>query len=126
MIYRVISGLMTLLFLFSVVVQYNDPDPYLWMPEYGAAAIVSAWAVVRRPPWWVPAVVLIPTLIWGAMWIPRVIGHTTLGDVFGTIGMNNVHAEEGRELLGLAIVASWMLVVLMMALRARRAARAGA
>ena len=41
MLLRVASGVMTLLFLLCVVVQYNDPDVLLWIVIY---LIPAAWA----------------------------------------------------------------------------------
>ena len=38
---RAFNGLMCALFLLSVVVQWNDPDPLRWMAIYGAAFVVS-------------------------------------------------------------------------------------
>jgi hypothetical protein len=123
--YRVAGGIMTLLFVLAAALQYNDPDPHVWIPLYGAAAAVAGWSTLRRAPWWTPATVLAVAGVWCALLIPRVVGHTSLRDMFGTIGMKDVHAEEGRELGGLAIVALWMLVVLIVELRARRRARRG-
>ena len=37
-----------LLFLFSAVVQYNDPDPYIWMPVYLYGALLCFLAVRRK------------------------------------------------------------------------------
>ena len=33
--FRLLAALMCGMFLLSVAVQWNDPDPWLWMPVYG-------------------------------------------------------------------------------------------
>jgi hypothetical protein len=40
-IWRAANLLMLLMFLFSVVVQYNDPDPFLWMTIYALAELFA-------------------------------------------------------------------------------------
>lgn len=37
-----------ILFVFSAALQYNDPDPYLWMPIYLYGAVLCAFALVKR------------------------------------------------------------------------------
>ena len=110
---RAVSAAMALLFLFSVVVQYNDPDPVIWMAIYGAATLCSFLGALRRL-WWPGALVTgVVALAWGASIVPRVIGATTMADMFGHMGMVDVHAEEGREMLGLFLVAGWMAALVL-------------
>jgi hypothetical protein len=94
----------------------------MWMAIYGAAAIVAGWAVVRNPPWILPAVLAAGTLVWAGTIAPRVFGKTTLKDTFGTIGMKGAVEEEAREMLGLAVVGVWMAVVALKSSRGRRKA----
>ncbi len=68
MVFRVVGALMTVLLAVAVAVQYNDPDPIPWMAIYGAAAALSALAVVRgRAPLTPVAVVGVVALVWGLM-----------------------------------------------------------
>ena len=39
-VWTLANGIMLLMFLFSTVVQLNDPDPLTWMAVYAAAAAV--------------------------------------------------------------------------------------
>ena len=48
------NALMLPLFVLSVVVQYNDPDPIRWMSIYGAAAVVCGLELRRKTPLWLP------------------------------------------------------------------------
>lgn len=105
---RVFAGVLALLFLFSAVVQWNDPDPVEWMAVYGAAAAVAATGALRRFSWPTAVVVGGIALGWAGFLVPRVWGQTNLADMFGHMGMIDIHAEEGREMIGLFIVAAGM------------------
>lgn len=109
---RVASGLFALAFLLSVVVQVNDPDPVQWMALYAAAFFVCVWrTTVKRVPRVVPLVVAAVAVGWGAMILPGALGKTTLPEMFGSIGMKNEAAEIGREVVGLLLVAVWMIAI---------------
>ena len=36
------------LFVLAAVLQYNDPDPYIWVPIYLYAALLCYWAIKGR------------------------------------------------------------------------------
>ena len=95
---------MAALFVYAVYVQHNDVDPIRWMLVYGAAAAFSLVGAFRRIPFAVLLALFLVSLIWAATIAPSVIGKQSLVD-----------SEEGREMLGLSLVAVWMaaLVVLM-------------
>lgn len=114
------NAVMTLMFLASVVVQYNDPDPLSWMLVYGGAALASGLELVRRAPGWLPAVTGLGALGWAATIAPRVFGKIPFGDMFGAFEMKNTGIEESREMYGLLLVAIWMGAVAVTAWRRRR------
>lgn len=109
---RAAAAVMTPVFLLAVAVQYNDPDPLRWMAIYGAAAVASLLAARGRLPRWLPAVVGAIALGWAATLAPRVVGQVGPRDLFREVGMATLAIEEAREMLGLLIVALWMLVLL--------------
>jgi hypothetical protein len=41
---------MAALFALSAAVQWNDPDPWLWIAVYGASAVASGLAALERLP----------------------------------------------------------------------------
>jgi hypothetical protein len=91
---------MTLFFIYALVMQYNDPDPYLWMPVYGAAALLSVLSI-RKKRVRVPAAILAIGALAVAFWyLPRVAGKQDLFD-----------SEEGREMLGLFITGVWSAIL---------------
>jgi transmembrane protein TMEM220 len=122
MAWRIANGFMLALFLFSVVVQYNDPDPARWMAIYGAAALVCVAAFTRRLKWLLPALVGLAAAAWAIWWLPLWWGKTSVSDTFGHMEMVDIPAEEARETLGLFIVVFWMAVVTLRAIRLRRSA----
>jgi hypothetical protein len=44
---KIFNIIFCLLFIFSAALQYNDPDPYLWMPIYMYGAILC-WLAFRN------------------------------------------------------------------------------
>jgi hypothetical protein len=118
-VFTALNAIMGLLFLFAVIVQYNDPDPIRWMAIYGGAALASFWAMRGSVPRWLPAIVLAGSVVWLALWIPRVLGKVGFSEIFQEAGMATMEIEEGREAIGLLLVAIWMVALLFRARPAR-------
>ena len=119
MLFHLANWVMTAAFLFSVAVQYNDPDPIRWMSIYGLAALACILKLRDRLRWQFPAVVGAAALGWAASIVPRVIGQTTFGDMFQSFHMINPVVEEAREMGGLLIVAVWMGVLVVASKKGR-------
>jgi hypothetical protein len=104
------NGIMLVMFLFSAAVQFNDPDPLIWVAIYTAAALVCGMEIGRRTPVWAPVGVAFIALVWagslyyGARDVP-------ISSLFAEWEMRDVRVEEAREMYGLAIVAVWMIVI---------------
>jgi hypothetical protein len=114
------NALMFLAFVFSVIVQYNDPDPGQWRALYGAAAVLSGLEIRRRVrPWW-PTLVGLVALGWAATLAPRVLGKVPFGSMFAEFEMHNQGVEESREMYGLLLVAIWMGAIALAEWRRRR------
>lgn len=45
---RALNIIFLVLFLLSAALQYNDPDPYIWMPLYLSGALVCYYALTDR------------------------------------------------------------------------------
>lgn len=110
--FRGLNWVMCALFLLAVVVQWNDPDPLLWVAIYGAALVVSSVVAWRgRIAWTVPAVVAAVAMCWS---LARIIGGPAASQyshMFDAWEMKSVSVEEAREATGLLIVAAWMTVI---------------
>jgi hypothetical protein len=106
--WSVANGLMCALFVFSAAVQYNDPDPWVWMPVYLAAAAACVVEIRRRTRWYAPVALVALTVLWAGTIAPRVLGKVGFLEMFSAWEMKNVGIEEEREMYGLLIVAVWM------------------
>jgi hypothetical protein len=121
-IFRIVNGVMAVLFAVAVAVQYNDPDPIRWMAIYGAAFIVTVMIAARG---WAPvfaaAIVGGIALAWGVYWAVTSGAPLLLYEhMFDAWEMKNTAIEEAREASGLLIVAVWMAVVGAVSARGRR------
>ena len=112
---------MLIAFIFSVIVQFNDPDPLLWATIYAAAAVACGLELRRRTPLALPAGVALVTIIWAATLAPRVIGKVNFMSMFAEFEMANTGVEESREMYGLLLIAIWMIAVATAAWRRRSA-----
>lgn len=106
---RAVIAIMVLVFVYFTVVQFNDPDPLLWIGLYGAVVAVSVLAFFQRggP---VPIVGAI-AYFGGAIYLwPDLEGQPW------------IDVEEARESLGLAVAGCWMAVLAFSWYRRRRIA----
>jgi hypothetical protein len=94
---KIATGFMGLLFLFAAAVQYNDPDPLIWMPIYLLAATASLLPLAGVSIRWLALALVAVCLPWAGALAFRVIGKQPV-----------LESEEGREMLGLLLVAIWM------------------
>lgn len=109
---RGVNWFMCALFLLSVVVQWNDPDPFRWMAIYGAAlAVCLAVACRRRVPTAVPLLVMIIALAWSVATMEDVPATEAYTHMFDAWEMKSLSVEEAREATGLLIVSVWMIVI---------------
>ena len=113
MFLRVASAVMALVFVYSVAVQYNDPDAPVWMAIYGAAAVLSVLAALRpgRPQRLAALLIAVIAASWSLTLVPGVAGRVTWAEIAGDYAMKTHTIEEARESIGLGIVAAWTLLL---------------
>ena len=113
---KVFNFVFIILFIISAALQYNDPDPYLWMPIYLFGAYLCWQSIIGK---------FNPTLYWigfvgyGAYAIYKIF------DTNGVLDWMNLHHEENiaatmkaekpwieetREFFGLLILIGVLLV----------------
>ncbi|HYM81621.1 MAG TPA: transmembrane 220 family protein [Candidatus Limnocylindria bacterium] len=121
MAFRILCGVMAVLYLFSVVVQYNDPDPFQWIALYLSGALLSALAAKGQPrfPWIVPTLIGVVALIWGLSLLPGVWGRVGFGELFQEFEMESALVEQARETTALLFTAGWMGVLAWARMRSR-------
>ena len=112
MVYIVFNSLFLLAYVASVLVQFNDPDPWAWIAIYLAAAgMCIAWFRNRLPRWY-PTGLMVISLLWIGSLLPAVAGKVSLADIVESISMKTRTVEEAREIGGLALVAIWSAVLM--------------
>ncbi|MDX5435987.1 MAG: transmembrane 220 family protein [Pontibacter sp.] len=97
-----------LLFLSFVAVQYNDPDPALWMVIYGLAALFCFLSAAGKMPLgvlWLAALSAVAGAIY--MWPQHYEGISIGGGDIRNI-------EEARESLGLFLVAGTLTALALL------------
>lgn len=106
---RIIAGLFAALFVWAGIIQFNDPDPFLWVLIYGAAAACLLLVALNKPPPFpVMGGLAVVAAVWSIWLAVIVFGSGEVKQMFPDeeqTGWVIVDAEEGREMGGLAIVA---------------------
>ena len=110
-ILKYVNYVMILAFLFSVIVQYNDPDPLLWMLIYGAAMIACVLYALGKLPSFLPIMITSIALVWTLSLATQVIGKVGFSELFQAFEMKDERVEVGREFGGLLIITVWMSVL---------------
>ena len=104
---KVLGIIFGLLFILFAAFQYNDPDPQVWIPIYGIAAIACFMAYAGVGQWWL--FVSLAVMYFGAavyQWPPKFEGF-----LFSEVGMRSMNIEMAREAGGLAICGVVMIAL---------------
>ena len=103
---------MLAVFILCIAVQYNDPDPGIWMLIYGLAAIVCFLASRNQMHWMLPVLICLIVLVWGLRLAHQVTENFSFNEIiFSYWSMKSYGVEIVRELGGLAIILIWMIVL---------------
>ena len=97
--------LMLVIWIVAVAVQYNDPDPLLWMAIYALPAVLTTMALRNRYTL-LAAVAAVGYFAGFFYWMPDTPGSW-------------LDIEEGREAFGLLLCAFWMIVLMVKRYRQR-------
>ena len=121
MVFRVISWVMLAVFVLSMAVQYNDPDPIRWMAIYGVCAVFSVLAI-RGVVHWLSIPVAVAYIVGALYWMPGApIEHPM--SLLTDVKMASLGVEEWREDGGLWICVAWLVALsVVWFLRCRKAA----
>jgi Transmembrane family 220, helix len=113
---KVFNILFCLLFVFSAALQYNDPDPYIWMPIYLYGAVLC-WFAFRNKYYPKAYLIGIFTFLTYAIYLFFAtngvldwINKHNAEDIAATMKAEKPWIEETREFFGLMI----LIVVLLM------------
>ena len=113
---KVFNFIFFLLFLFSAAIQYNDPDPYLWIPIYMYGAVLC-WLAFRNnfyPKAYLTGVVLfLAYAVYLFFTNDGVLDWITLHkaeDIAATMKAETPWIEDTREFFGLVILVVVLVV----------------
>lgn len=104
---KVVHAVLALMFLSFTIVQYNDPDPWLWIAIYGSMTTLAVLAIFQK---FYPKFMLAQVagfLVYAVILAPGVWAWWTSPDrslLFDDLAkMQFYYIEEAREFLGLMI-----------------------
>lgn len=102
---RLVNITLALLFTLFAVVQYNDPDPWLWIGIYSLIAFISALAALEVYPTWLIRIGLIGCVIGLGILLPDFIDWLNTGaeSITQSMQAKKPHIELTREFLGLML-----------------------
>lgn len=110
------NGLFALLFLYFIIVQYNDPDPLLWVTIYSYALLVTILMIIGRAKKYFLYGGTIIFAVLAATLVPGVIDYfnaSNYGEIFSEMAKERLYVEESREFFGLLIAMVPMVVGLV-------------
>jgi hypothetical protein len=105
-----------LVFIACAVLQYNDPDPYLWMPIYLYTALLC-WLAFRNK--FYPGAYLLGIVLYTIYAVYKIFDKNGLLDwinkhdaenIAATMKAENPWVEESREFFGLVILIIVLLI----------------
>ena len=111
-IFQISTGLMSALFGYSALLQWNDPDPTRWIAIYTCAAVLALVPLFRP---------ILPTTTLALAMVAISWALSLLPGIF--VAMDFTGSEEERELGGLALVGAWMLFLFVRSSQERRSSR---
>lgn len=103
-----------LMYVYFIAVQYNDPDPLVWMGIYGFALVISLLAFFKKGNTIISVLAIIAYIIGAFFQWPQ---------QYEGISMPMEHSmniEEARESLGLAICAFTTFVNIFIVMRLKK------
>ena len=112
---KVINWIIDLIFLLFALVQFNDPDPLIWVLIYGLVAVVAVLTHFVR----VPKILIQSLILAMVVFALFHIGHfydwllgNDKSDLFGGMIPHRPYLEGTREFLGLllAVGTLWYLL----------------
>jgi membrane-bound ClpP family serine protease len=109
-LFKILGVLCTILFIVSAALQYNDPDPLIWILIWGLAAMISILFLLNKISFTITMILGVLSLI-GFIYI--------YPSNFQGFDLKNGDAESielGREAFGLLIIA---FILFMYAFRIR-------
>ena len=116
MFLKIFNIFFCIVFILFAAVQYNDPDPYIWMPVYLYTAIFC-WLAFRNK--YFPGAYLLGIAVYAAYAIYKFFDQNGVWDwmtkhhatnIAGTMKAGKPWIEETREFFGLVILIAVLFI----------------
>jgi hypothetical protein len=123
---KIFNLIFCILFILFAALQYNDPDPYVWMPIYLYAAVLC-WLAFRKK--YFPRAYLFGVVIYAGYAIYKFFDENGVWDwltkhhaanIADTMKAEQPWIEETREFFGLVILIVVLLIDYFYAKRKRK------
>jgi hypothetical protein len=116
---KVFCFILAALFFASAAVQFNDPDPFVWISIYGATAVIALFAAFDKYNPWIILILMAACVYEAYQFFP---GFTTwvsdgMPSITGSMQAESPYIEMVREFLGVVITLSALIFFYV---RARR------
>ncbi|HUR11506.1 MAG TPA: transmembrane 220 family protein [Flavitalea sp.] len=118
---KIFNIIFCVLFIIAAALQYNDPDPYLWIPIYLYAAVLC-WLAFRRR--FYPRLYITGIILYAGYAVFLLLENNGVLDWFNNHAAENIAStmkatkpwiENTREFFGLLILIAVLLVNLIYA-----------
>ena len=125
---KIFNLIFVFLFVLFAALQYNDPDPYIWVPIYLYAAALC-WQASRNK--FYPKAFVAGIVVYAAYAVYKIFDQNGLLDWFELHNAENIAetmkaetpwVEETREFFGLVILIAVLLIDFLYARKKRRSA----
>lgn len=102
---RLPSAFFAILFSGAAILQFNDPNPALWVAAYASAAGLATAAAFGRVHFWPSALSASLFALWALTLLPALLASESAA--FTSFRMQSPSHEESREAVGLLLCAGY-------------------
>lgn len=103
---KILFGALTLIFVIFAALQYNDPDPLMWILYYLAVSVITGAAAIGKYLKWLVMAVAAVSVVGLVYYFPGVydwaINHNA-ENIAQQMKADKLYIEETREFFGLII-----------------------
>jgi hypothetical protein len=111
---KILFGTLSLIFVLFAVVQYNDPDPLIWITYYLAVAVITGAAAMGKDLRWLVIATSVVSVAGLVYYFPGVydwaINHNA-ENIAQSMKADKMYIEETREFFGLVISLTAIILV---------------